>query len=783
MSIKKNYTSAISFIVILFTIFWSINSLMPKRISNLETPKTEFSTERALVHLKEISKKPHFVGTQNHEEVRNYIISELEKLGLTVEIQTQVAVNKKWRVGATTKNILTKIKGKENGKALLILTHYDSAVHSSFGASDAGSGVVTILEGIRAFLATNKTPKNDIIILITDAEEIGLLGASAFVNHHPCAKDVGLVLNFEARGSGGPSYMLLETNGGNKNLIHAFKKAKPKYPVASSLLYSIYKMLPNDTDLTVFREDANINGYNFAFIDDHYDYHTAQDTYERLDRNTLQQQGDYLMPLMDYFSNTNLENLTAQEEDVFFDFPGTVLVNYPFSWVLPMVILAFIWFFVLLFIGFKNNKLSGKEIFKGLFIFLFPLILSGFFTFFGWKLLLKIYPQYNDILHGFTYNGNYYIIAFVALSLGISFWIYNTYFKISKIENLFIAPIFIWLLINTGVALYLPGAGFFIIPVIIGLSILSIQIFSKETKKNKIILFSFLVIPVLIIFVPLIQMFPVGLGLKMTVISAIFTVLIFGILLPVFASYNEVKRLAKLFFLISILAFVSAGFSSNYSKEKKQPNSILYFYDVDDNKAYWGSYNTNTDEFTKQFLGDDPTKGAFVKNIAASKYGTNFKLYKNAELANISQPEVEIINDTIIEENRHIHFKIIPQRKVNRIELISKNSLHFKEFSLNGETLEKKEGEAFLFDTKSKKHLLTYYFTKNDTILDLKFVTSIDEVPDLQIIEASYDLFNNNQINSIMPNILPRNDIMMPTPFVLNDAVVVKKGIKFKQQN
>jgi hypothetical protein len=28
-------------------------------------------------------------------------------------------------------------------------------------------------------------------------------------------KEVGLVLNFEARGTSGPSYMLMETNGGN----------------------------------------------------------------------------------------------------------------------------------------------------------------------------------------------------------------------------------------------------------------------------------------------------------------------------------------------------------------------------------------------------------------------------------------------------------------------------------------------------------------------------------------------------------------------------------------
>jgi hypothetical protein len=103
-----------------------------------------------------------------------------------------------------------------------------------------------------------------------------------------------LVLNFEARGSGGPSYMLLETNGKNSKLLSEFLAAKPNFPAANSLMYSVYKNLPNDTELTVFREDANINGFNFAFIGDHFDYHTAQDSYDRLDRETLVHQADYL---------------------------------------------------------------------------------------------------------------------------------------------------------------------------------------------------------------------------------------------------------------------------------------------------------------------------------------------------------------------------------------------------------------------------------------------------------------------------------------------------------
>ncbi|MCF6297773.1 MAG: M28 family peptidase [Flavobacteriaceae bacterium] len=774
---SKKYTSPISFIIIIATIFWSIYSLMPKKNTLLDTPKTKFSTERALIHLKEISKKPHYVGAKNHVEVRNYIINELKKIGLTVEVQTQVSINQKWRAGANTKNILARIKGSEKGKALLLLSHYDSSPHSSLGASDAGSGVVTILEGIRAYLATNPKPKNDIIILISDAEELGLLGANAFVKHHSWAKNIGLVLNFEARGSGGPSYILMETNGGNQNLIKAFNKANVKYPVGNSLLYSIYKMLPNDTDLTIFREGGDIDGFNFAFLDNHFDYHTAQDSYERLDKNTLQHQAEYLMPLLYHFADTNLENLSSNKDFVFFDFLGFGLVNYPFSWILPLLILALILFIGLIFFGLKSKQLSIKKIFIGFIPIFSSLFLSGILAVYGWKLILKIYPKYLDILHGFTYNGHFYISAFIALTLGITLWIYSKYFKKYKTKNLFIAPIFIWLLINTLVVLYLPGAGFFIVPVFISLIVLAIILFTHENQSNKIILFSVLAIPILIIFTPLIQMFPVGLGLKMIGISTIFTVLLISLLIPIFSSYRNIKKLSKLFLFVGLLAFVSASFSSSYTKNRKQPNSILYIFDADKNEAYWASYNTEIDEFTQQFLGDDPTQGGLVNNISSSKYGSNFKLHKKTNLINLSQPIVEIIRDTIIENDREIHLKIIPQRKVNRLDLFSKHTLHFKSFVVNSEILKMKKGKKYIFTTKKRKNILSYYFSDNDNSLDLKFSIPKEEKLELEFLEASYDLYTHPKIKSIKEKITPRTEIMMPMPFVVNDAVVIKKKI------
>lgn len=779
MSARKNFTTAVSFILLIATIYWSFTSLMPNQISGIETPKLKFSTERALIQLKEISKEPHYVGSKNHTEVRNYIISELEKLGLTVEVQNQIAINRKWRAGSNTQNILAKIPGTKHGKSLLLLTHYDSAPHSSLGASDAGSGVVTILEGLRAFLGKNTKPKNDIIILISDAEELGLLGANAFVNHHPWAKNVGIVLNFEARGSGGPSFLLMETNLGNKNLIHAFNQANVKYPVGNSLLYSIYKMLPNDTDLTVFREEGNIQGYNFAFLDDHFDYHTEQDNFARLDKNTLEHQASYLMPLLAYFADADLNNLSSEKDYVFFNFPGFTLVNYPFSRVKYMLVFALLVFFVLLFFGFKKQKLSVKLILKGFIPFLSSLILSGSITFFGWKLLLKIYPQYQEILHGFTYNGSFYITAFVAFAAAINFWNYSRYFKKYDTPNLFIAPIFTWLLINTAITIYLPGAGFFIIPSLFALLILAVLLFTKDSHSNKILLFSFLAIPTILIFVPLLHMFPVGLGLKMTVISAVFIVLLIGILLPIFASYKNAKKLSKLAFLIGVLAIVSASFSSGYSQERKQPNSILYIFDADKDEAYWASYNAKTDAFTKQFLGENPSTNNVFSSPAATKYGTNFKLLQSTKLIHLTQPTIAILYDTISNASRTISLRITPQRKVNRLELKSKNDLHFKSFDLNGETLVLGKGEDYIFNTEKNKHILSYFFTKENESVVLTFSIPENENPQLEFFEASYDLFTNPEIQKIHENFVPRNETMIPMPFVLNDAVVIKKDILF----
>ena len=763
----KKISYVLSILIVLGVIYWGFSDLKPSLPKEESSLKTDFSTQNALEHVKKISFKQHYVGSEEHIIVQNYIVEELNKMGLETEIQTQTAVNEKWVAATTAQNIIAKIKGSENGKGLMLLSHYDSSTHSSLGASDAGSGVATILEGVRAFLSKNKTPKNDIIILLSDAEELGLLGAQAFVNEHPLTKNIGLVLNFEARGSGGPSYMLMETNGKNSKLLSEFLAAEPNFPATNSLMYGVYKKLPNDTDLTVFRQNSNINGLNFAFIGDHFDYHTAQDSYERLDRETLLHQADYLTSTLNYFAFSDLENLDSNEDFVYLNFPFSKLLTYPFSWATPLLIIAIVFFLILIFFGFSSNKISLKKILKGFVPFLISLILCSSISFGLWKLLLIIHPHYNDILQGFTYNGYTYIIAFVFLNISILLKTYKYFSKKEKVINLLIAPIFVWLIINFLISIYLKGASFFIIPVFCALFVLVIAIFMNIEERSKRVLFTIISIPTIYIFAPMIKMFPVALGLKNLFISGLLIALVFGLMLFTFHQ-KKATWMLKLSGLLTIIFFGFATFNSGFSIDNKKPNSIVYIQNSDTKTAYFGTYNTTLDSYTKQIFDETAAKGGIKNAENKSKYNTHFKYHKKTDYKNIPSSNISIYFDTIIGRKRLLELLITPNRKVNKFEFMTNNKLTLDQFKVNDAVVN--NGKKYVVE---KGTFLIYYMASSDEEVTLSFSINKDEKLDLILNEISYDLLENPNFS-----IHPRSVEMMPMPFVTNDAIIISKKLK-----
>jgi hypothetical protein len=767
---KKNYSSIITVVIILGILGFLFASLMPSWSADEDNKITEFSTSRALEHINAIAKQPHYVGTKNHEVVANYIIKELQKLGLETTVQEGFTLSD-WGNLVKSKNIMCRIEGTKNTKALLLLSHYDSAPHSfSHGASDDASGVATILEGVRAFLNARTKHQNDIIILFTDAEELGLNGAALFVTQHQWAKEVGLVLNFEARGSSGPSYMLMETNKGNAGLVKEFAKADATYPVSNSLMYSIYKMLPNDTDLTVFREQGNVQGFNFAFIDDHFNYHTQQDDVAHLDKSTLKHQGSYLMPLLNYFSNADLNATASTEDDVYFTIPFT-FISYPFDWVLPMTLIAAGLLIILVFLGKAKRMLKLNDIMKGFFPFLGSLIFTGLITYYGWKGLLLLNPQYNDLLNGFTYNGHDYIAAFVLMSLSICFFFYQIASKPKVTMNHYVVPLLFWIVLNGFLANSLRGAGFLIIPVYFGLIAFAVFVF---VQKSNWIVNLICGIPALLIIAPFIQMFPVGLGLKVLFGSAILTVLAFGLLLPVFGAFAKKASWSLLFLLLSIVFLAKAQYHSGYESGQAKSNSLVYFYNANNQKAYWLTYDTNLDSWTKGYLGEKP-KGAKIFNDLKlfSKYNSGFTYAAEAPEKGIAKPTITFLKDSVVGSKRYLKIQIAPNRKVNRYDIFAAEIMRFFNFKANGVSTLGQEGTEL---ERNGKKLLSYYVVNNEPLV-LQFIINKSTILDMDVMESSFDLMVNPLFS-----MTPRESWMMPTPFVLNDAVIITQKIRRHQK-
>ena len=294
--------------------------------------EAEFSSARAMATLVEIARAPHPTGSPEHARVREYLVDRLTLMGLEPEVQTATSLIQDGSIvrSATVRNVVARIAGTASTGAVLVTAHYDSR-ELALGAADDGSGIVSILEALRAIQASGPL-QNDLIVLFTDAEELGLLGARAFVDEHPWIDDVRLVLSLEMRGSGGPSIMF-ETGQENGWIVRAFRAADPT-AYGNSMSYEVYERLPRDTDYTPFKE-AGIQGLNFAAIDNAHVYHQVYDSPENMSESTLQHHGTHVLNALRYLGDQDLAEVDAPNV-TFFNVPGFGFFVYDAKWVLPI---------------------------------------------------------------------------------------------------------------------------------------------------------------------------------------------------------------------------------------------------------------------------------------------------------------------------------------------------------------------------------------------------------------------------------------------------------------
>ncbi len=264
------------------------------------TKPGQFDAVRAKARLAIVlgNERPHPADSFGDDAVRARLVGQLRSMGLTPIVRDQFACNEIYKQRgvscARVRNVIVAL-GPTSGKALLLNAHYDS-VPVGPGASDDGVGVATLMEV--ASILKNQRLRRPLILLFNEGEELGLVGARAFMAD-PLSQRVDSLINLEARGVRGPVTMF-ETSLPNGPPVRAFAKAVDR-PFANSLATDFYRQLPNYTDVNSFSE-RGWTTLNFAMIGNETRYHSAGDNVAALDLRSLQHMGDQTLAVAQQLS-------------------------------------------------------------------------------------------------------------------------------------------------------------------------------------------------------------------------------------------------------------------------------------------------------------------------------------------------------------------------------------------------------------------------------------------------------------------------------------------------
>jgi Peptidase family M28 len=355
---------ALALMLVLFglTLLAVILRHQPAAPRSAAAPAGEFSAGRAREVLRRLAGdgRPHPVGSAADERVRQAIVATLAGLGIQPHVEEGFACHWGGNCGRV-RNVVARLEGSEPGAAVALAAHYDS-VEAGPGVSDDLAGVAAILEIARALKAG--TPlRHPVLLLIDEGEEAGLLGASAFEETSPEAKEVKAVVNLEARGTSGPSYMF-EASGDDGWMISAWAPRVAR-PVTTSLAAAIYSRLPNDTDLTVFRH-YRVPGLNFAFIGGATRYHTPDDNFAYASPASLQHQGDCALAAVTGLASAADLAAPPPGRLAFFDLLGLGIVRWPAAWMLALAVAALLLVLGATATALARRTLGGGELVLGL---------------------------------------------------------------------------------------------------------------------------------------------------------------------------------------------------------------------------------------------------------------------------------------------------------------------------------------------------------------------------------------------------------------------------------
>jgi len=763
----NNNTNLVQTIVVVLVIIAAalagMTSLAMPTVAPASAPAEEFSAERAMEHIRAISQKPHPSGSLENAQVRDYIISELEALGLSPEVQqtTTVASREGSTYAIAVYNVVARIPGTNSSGAILLDAHYDT-VSMTPGATDCGSCVATLLETARA-LQADPPLQNDVLLLFTDSEEFGPVGAPVFVEEHPWAREVRQVLNFDGAGRTGPS-MLVETGPDSGWLVGEWGRTVP-LPVAQSWLDDLLQMTGFDTDFRSFA-NAGKGGLNFVPFFEETVYHTMLDNPETIDPRSVQQDGSNALSMTRYLGTLDLSEIRTPGDAVYFSLVRGLLVSYPATWAIPLVLLAGLLLTVAAFTGFRRGQLTLRGLLRGLWASLLSVIaIPGLAT--GlWMGILQLHSAYQSTFLR-VYNYPLYYWAFIALAVAIAAAFHVLFKQKAGTNNLAFGALLLWWILAVVFSVLAPGFSYLLTwPLLFSTLALGWVLWKESLDaiswRREMALVAGAV-PGLIILTPTIKAMSEFGPMSYLAITFLFVALLLVLLTPQLDLMTRARRwrLSGGALMVSLGFLITGSLTAGFDAQHPQSSGMAYLLNADSGQATWFSPGPKLDTWTTQFFTTQPEDGTVGELFPISQSNQRQILHGEAPFVALDAPEVEVLNDQTANGVRILQLQLHSPRQAPFIYLDVEPRAAVRAAVIEGQRNNTPESESNLWSLECRG--------VPPEGIEITLEVEASQSFTLQVIDISWEL-----PGIVGTTFQPRPDDMMPMPNFDYGTVVVR---------
>lgn len=656
---------------------YSVYVLSPRYEPRPDEPANSFSALRAREHYRVVSAMPHMTGTPASARVRDSIIAWCDSFRLDVRVDTSIGLRSFSNItlGAVTYNIKARLRGADSGRAIYVVSHYDSAPNS-YGAGDDGVAVIAMMESIRALRADNKRFKNDIVFLFTDAEEAGLLGAAAAMRDSSTRNDMAIAFNYDGTAVRGTS-MLLEASPSVRPLLERYRKIP--HPFGTSLSAEAKKYAPGHLDFELFKE-AGIPGFSQVLPEGRSHYHSLIDRPEAIDTRTIQQHGENMLALIREFGDADLRQ-PAGEEVYYFAALQSLFV-YAASWQFWLLLLCNGLFIASLFVFLREEREAGNEAPWGSFLYAVArfllVLLFSFVTAYGLLVLIqKAYPVLARFQQYESYNAWLYYIALGCSALAVFGCIYAFGKRTFSVPAAMAGFHFVVLAAADMLYTQVPAALYCLVfPLLFSLlaALIRWRRSGEPVARSGRVLLGFAALLPACLLLPTVIYFSYAGAFGLSVYTAALSlpvVILAGFLLPLWkeVDYALPYWLPGLSFMGLLICFLFAHLGGNFSSRHPLRSSLYYRYDIDKNQASWLSDIGETDRWNKIYLGNAKpgvyTDSAFL----FSRTELQERLESKADTIDVVPPEIQLAADSVANGSRYLQLVFRSNRRANLLRV------------------------------------------------------------------------------------------------------------------